>query len=153
MKFWESICTGIIIFIYTYILSRAMNFGRQCHFKIWLDCHKLKNFPWLIIPTSTKCQKMRKKMRINVIQHDDRLWNLRPFYNRAFYIASKNDIDDQNLFLATVHNYYLSKISKICSLIKKIKTTPFWTIFMFAFYFNTQIHCAIKIKGISAELD
>jgi hypothetical protein len=19
--------------------------GRQCHFKIWLDCHKLKNFP------------------------------------------------------------------------------------------------------------
>jgi hypothetical protein len=48
-----------------------------------------------------------------------------PFYNGAFYIASKNDIDDQNLFLATVHNYYLSKNSKICSLIKKIKTTPF----------------------------
>jgi hypothetical protein len=28
------------------VLSRAINFGRQCHFKIWLDCHKfLKNFP------------------------------------------------------------------------------------------------------------
>jgi hypothetical protein len=43
------------------ILSRAINFGRQCHFKIWLDCHKLKNFPCLIIPTPIKCQKMRKK--------------------------------------------------------------------------------------------
>jgi hypothetical protein len=24
------------------VLSRAINFGRQCHFKIWLDYHKLK---------------------------------------------------------------------------------------------------------------
>jgi hypothetical protein len=47
---------------------------RQCHFKIWLDCHKFKNFPCLIMPMSTKCQKMReKKKTINVIQHDDRL--------------------------------------------------------------------------------
>jgi hypothetical protein len=45
-----------------------------------------------------KVSKNEKKMRINVIQHDDRLWNLRPFYNGAFYI------DDQNLLLATVHN-------------------------------------------------
>jgi hypothetical protein len=45
--------------IHTYILSRAINFGRQCHFKIWLDCHKFK--------------KIEKKMTINVIQHDDRL--------------------------------------------------------------------------------
>jgi hypothetical protein len=25
------------------VLLRAKNSGRQCHFKIWLDCHKLKN--------------------------------------------------------------------------------------------------------------
>jgi hypothetical protein len=43
------------------VLSRAKNSGRQCHFKIWLDCHKLKKFPVLIMPMSTKCQKMRKK--------------------------------------------------------------------------------------------
>jgi hypothetical protein len=55
------------------VLSRAINFGRQCHFKIWLDCHKFKKFPCLIIPTSTKCQKIEKKMTINVIQHDGRL--------------------------------------------------------------------------------
>jgi hypothetical protein len=24
-----------------YLLSRAINFGRQCHFKIWLDGYKL----------------------------------------------------------------------------------------------------------------
>jgi hypothetical protein len=28
---------------------------------------------------------------------------LRLFYNGAFLIASKNDLDDQNLLLATVH--------------------------------------------------
>jgi hypothetical protein len=27
------------------VLSRAKNSGRQCHFKIWLDCHKLKKIP------------------------------------------------------------------------------------------------------------
>jgi hypothetical protein len=42
-------------------------------------------------------------MTINVIQHDDRLWYLRLFYNRAFSIASKIDLDDQNLLLAIVH--------------------------------------------------
>jgi hypothetical protein len=42
-------------------------------------------------------------MTINVIQHDDRLLYLRPFYNGAFFIASKNDLDDQNLLLAIVH--------------------------------------------------
>jgi hypothetical protein len=25
-----------------HLLSRAKHSGRQCHFKIWLDCHKLK---------------------------------------------------------------------------------------------------------------
>jgi hypothetical protein len=33
-----------------YVLSRAINFGRQCHFKIWLDCHKFKKIPCLIMP-------------------------------------------------------------------------------------------------------
>jgi hypothetical protein len=59
------------------LLSRAKNSGRQCHFKIWLDCHKFKKFPCLIMPMSTKCQKnerkKQEKMTINVIQHDDRL--------------------------------------------------------------------------------
>jgi hypothetical protein len=29
--------------------------------KIWLNCHKLKNVPCLIMPMSTKCQKKEKK--------------------------------------------------------------------------------------------
>jgi hypothetical protein len=33
---------------------------------------------------------------------------LRLFYNGAFSIASKNDLDDQNLLLATVHFLELS---------------------------------------------
>jgi hypothetical protein len=56
-----------------YVLSRAINFGRQCHFKIWLDCHKFKKIPCLIMSMSTRCQKNENKMTINVIQHDDRL--------------------------------------------------------------------------------
>jgi hypothetical protein len=55
------------------VLSRAINFGRQCHFKILLDCHKFKKILRLIMSMSTKCQKTEKKMTINVIQHDDRL--------------------------------------------------------------------------------
>jgi hypothetical protein len=55
------------------VLSPAINFGRQCHFKIWLDCHKFKKIPRLIMSMSTKCQKNEKKMTINVIQRDDRL--------------------------------------------------------------------------------
>jgi hypothetical protein len=68
-----------------YVLSRAINFGRHCHFKIWLDCHKFKKFPCLIMPMSTKCQKNEKKK-----------------CNGAFSIGSKNDFDDQNLLFATV---------------------------------------------------
>jgi hypothetical protein len=40
------------------LLSRAKNSGRQCHSKIWLDCHKQKFFPCLIMSMSTKCQKI-----------------------------------------------------------------------------------------------
>jgi hypothetical protein len=54
------------------------------------------------MPTSTKCQKIKKKMTVDVTQDDDRLWYLRLFYNGAFSIASKNDLDNQNLLLATV---------------------------------------------------
>jgi hypothetical protein len=43
------------------VLSRVINFGRQCHFKIWLDCHKFKKIPCLIMPMSTKCQKKSEK--------------------------------------------------------------------------------------------
>jgi hypothetical protein len=64
------------------------------------------------MPTPTKCQKIEKKMTINVIQHDDRLWYLRLFYNGAFSIASKIDLDDQNLLLATVHGYSREETSE-----------------------------------------
>jgi hypothetical protein len=50
------------------VLSRAI----KCHFKIWLDCHKLK----ISLPDCAhvnKVSKNEKKLRINVIQHDDRL--------------------------------------------------------------------------------
>jgi hypothetical protein len=52
-------------YIHNNVLSRAINFGRQCHFKIWLDCHKFKKIPYLIMPTSTKCQKIEKKMTMS----------------------------------------------------------------------------------------
>jgi hypothetical protein len=52
------------------VASEQKNSGRKCHFKIWLDCHKLKNFPCLIRPTSTKCQKIKQLMSINVIQYN-----------------------------------------------------------------------------------
>jgi hypothetical protein len=69
------------------------------------------------MPTSTMCQKIEKKVTINVIQHDDRLWYLRLFYNGAFSIASKNDLDDQNLLLATVHLNILDKVvSSLCAI-------------------------------------
>jgi hypothetical protein len=83
-----------------YVLLRAKNSGRQCHFKIWLDCHKLKIFPCLIMPMSTKWKKKLEKMTINVIQHDDRLWYLRPFYNGAFSVVSKHDFDNKFFFFA-----------------------------------------------------
>jgi hypothetical protein len=60
------------------------------------------------MPMSTKCQKNEKKMTINVMQHDDSLWYLRLFYNGAFSIASKNDLDDQNLLLATVSKHVVN---------------------------------------------
>jgi hypothetical protein len=43
------------------------------YFKESTICHKLKKFPCLIMPMSTKCQKKIEKMTINVIQHDDKL--------------------------------------------------------------------------------
>jgi hypothetical protein len=54
------------------------------------------------MPMSTKCQKNEKKMTINVIQHDDRLRYLQPFYNGAFSIMPKHHFDDQFFLLATV---------------------------------------------------
>jgi hypothetical protein len=42
-------------------------------------------------------------MTINVIQHDDRLRYLQPFYNGAFSIMPKHHFDDQFFLLATVY--------------------------------------------------
>jgi hypothetical protein len=41
-------------------------------------------------------------MSINVIQHDDMLGCLRPFYNRVFSLVSKHHFDDQFFLLTTV---------------------------------------------------
>jgi hypothetical protein len=47
-----------------YVLSRAINFGRQCHFKIWLDCHNLKNFPACLRACQQSAKKKRKKLQL-----------------------------------------------------------------------------------------
>jgi hypothetical protein len=61
------------IWIYL-LLSQAKNSGRQCHFKIWLDCHKLKKNSLPDYAHVNKVsKKIEKKMTINVIQHDDKL--------------------------------------------------------------------------------
>jgi hypothetical protein len=65
------------------------------------------------MPMSTKCQKNENKITINVIQHDDDLWHLRLFYNGAFSIASNNDLDNQNLLLATVPTLFILSYEKI----------------------------------------
>jgi hypothetical protein len=68
-----------------------------------------------------KVSKNKKKRTINVIQHVDSLSYLRLFYNRAFSIASKIDLDDQNLLLATVQlgtrnfGHHFSVTSKNCN--------------------------------------
>jgi hypothetical protein len=64
------------------------------------------------MPMSTKCQKNEKKMTVNVIQHDKRY--VRLFYNGAFSIASKNDLDDQNLLLATVLLLLFAILTRFC---------------------------------------
>jgi uncharacterized protein YlbG (UPF0298 family) len=51
------------------VLSRAKNSSRQCHLKIWLNCHKLKKS----LPDYAHVNKVSKKMTSNVIQHYDRL--------------------------------------------------------------------------------
>jgi hypothetical protein len=43
------------------VLSRAINFGRQCHFKIWLDCHKFKKFSLPDYAHVNKVSKNEKK--------------------------------------------------------------------------------------------
>jgi hypothetical protein len=37
---FNKVSISIICFLNLNVLSRAINFSRQCHFKIWLDCHK-----------------------------------------------------------------------------------------------------------------
>jgi hypothetical protein len=64
------------------------------------------------MPMSTKCQKNEKKMTVNVIQHDKRY--VRLFCNGAFSIASKNDLDDQNLLLATVLLLLFAILTRFC---------------------------------------
>jgi hypothetical protein len=55
------------------VLLRAINFGPQCHFKIGLDCYKLKKKSLPDYAHVNKVSKKRGKMTINAIQHDDRL--------------------------------------------------------------------------------
>jgi hypothetical protein len=49
--------------LYMDVLSRAKNSGRQCHFKSMsfqnlVRLSQIKKFPCLIMPKSTKCQKI-----------------------------------------------------------------------------------------------
>jgi hypothetical protein len=64
------------------------------------------------MPTSTKFPKNEKKITINVIQHDKKY--VRLFYNGAFSIASKNDLDDQNLLLVTVLLVLFFILTRFC---------------------------------------
>jgi hypothetical protein len=68
----------------------------------------LKKSPSDFILTSIKCQKNGKKNTILM------------FHNRAFSIASKNDIDD--LLLATVLTIWLKQIIRNQFVIEKINT-------------------------------
>jgi hypothetical protein len=43
------------------IQSRAIHFDRQCHFNIWLDCHKFKKFSLLDYAHVNKVSKKEKK--------------------------------------------------------------------------------------------
>jgi hypothetical protein len=51
----------------------SKNSERQCHFKIWLDCHKLKKNALPDYAHVNKVSKNEKNITSNVIQHDDRL--------------------------------------------------------------------------------
>jgi hypothetical protein len=59
----------------------------------------------MIMLMSTNCKKIRKKkkqlMAYNIMIGYE-LTIFTTFYNGAFSIASKNDLEDQNLLLATV---------------------------------------------------
>jgi hypothetical protein len=59
------------------------------------------------MPMSTKCQKMRTKRQL--MSYNMMIGYVRLFYNGAFSTASKNDLDDQNLLLATLHYSRLSE--------------------------------------------
>jgi hypothetical protein len=47
----------------SYLLSRAKNSGRQCHFKIWLHCHEFKKKS---LPDYAHVNKVSKNELINV---------------------------------------------------------------------------------------
>jgi hypothetical protein len=72
----------------SYVLSRAKNSGRQCYFKIWLDCHKFKKKS---VPNYAHVKKMSKKLitscQLTTANH-----------NGAFSIVSNHDFDDQFFF-------------------------------------------------------
>jgi hypothetical protein len=57
------------------------------------------------MPMTTKCQKNKKKMKINDIQHDDKFWYLRPFYNGVFSIASRNLLQNLAILLLNIIDF------------------------------------------------
>jgi hypothetical protein len=79
-----------------------------------------KKIPCLILPMSTKCQRNEKKITINdeLMSYNIWLWYLRPFYNGAFSIVSKDDFDDQFFLRATVStvNYQHSPLIPLVSI-------------------------------------
>jgi hypothetical protein len=104
---WNKSASALTLLSVMYCCEQK-NSNRQCHFKIWLDCHKLKKNPCLIryvhVNKMSKklinqCQLMSYNMRIGY-----ELWYLGQFYNGAFSISSTHDFDDQFFLLTTVQS-------------------------------------------------
>jgi hypothetical protein len=57
------------------------------------------------MPMSTKCQKMEKKITINVIQHDDRLYTYDCFTMEHFRLRQRMTLTIK-IFCSRVYIYY-----------------------------------------------
>jgi hypothetical protein len=81
----------------------SKKFWSSMSFQNLVRLSQIKKIPCLIMPMSTKCKKkielLLKKMTINVVQHDDRLWYLRPFYNGPFSIGQSMTLTTSIFFL------------------------------------------------------
>jgi hypothetical protein len=141
LKLTQAFWIFTVPYIRMYLLSRAINFGRQCHFKIWLDCHKFKkmSLPDNVHVNSVK--KIKKKMTINAIQRDDRLWCLWPFYNGAFSIASMSFQNLVRLSQIKKNSCLTMSLSTKCQKMRN-KCQTWWEVIIFTTVLQWSIfHC------------